>query len=88
MKAYPTLVAQATDPDLIFGAGEEGQETTELVTSLNTWKKDRRFVVSRVLKDEKNRPQMSFLDGEEYAYSFFVTNTDLSSEEAVDFFQK
>ena len=87
-KAYPTLVAQATDPDLIFGAGEEGQETTELVTSLNTWKKDRRFVVSRVLKDEKNRAQMSFLDGEEYSYSFFVTNTELSPEEAVDFYQK
>jgi hypothetical protein len=87
-KAYPTLVTQAADPDLIFGTGEEGLETTELVTSLNTWKKDRRFVVSRVLKDEKNRVQMSFLDGEEYAYSFFVTNTDLSPEEAVDFYQK
>lgn len=31
---------------------------------------------------------MSFLEGEEYAYSFFVTNTDLSPEEAVDFYQK
>ena len=87
-KAYPTLVTQVTDPDLIFDADEEGQETTELVTSLNTWKKDRRFVVSRVLKNEKDRAQMSFLDGEEYAYSFFVTNTDLSPEEAVDFYQK
>jgi hypothetical protein len=87
-KAYPTLVAQVTDPDLIFGAGEEGQETTELVTSLNTLKKDRRFVVSWVLKDTKNRAQKSFLDGEEYAYSFFVTSTELSPEEAVDFYQK
>ena len=87
-KAYPTLVAQVTGPDLVFDVGEEGQETTELVTSLNTWEKDRRFVVSRVLKAEKNRAQMSFLDGEEYAYSFFVTNTDLSPEEVVDFYQK
>ena len=87
-KAYPTLVTQVTDPDLVFEAGEEGQETTELVTSLTTWKKDRRFVVSRVLKDEKNRAQISFLEGEEYAYSFFVTNTELSPEEAVDFYQK
>jgi hypothetical protein len=54
-KAYPTLVAQAIDPDLIFGADEENQETTELVTSLNTWKKDRRLVISRVLKDEQKQ---------------------------------
>jgi hypothetical protein len=87
-KAYPTLVAQAIDPDLTFGADEENQETTELVTSLNTWKKDRRFVISRVLKEEQDRTQLSFLEGEEYAYSFFVTNTDLSPEEVVDFYQK
>jgi hypothetical protein len=42
---YSTLVAQATDPSIVFITGEEGLETTELVTSLNTWKKDRRFVV-------------------------------------------
>jgi len=88
MKTYPTLVAQVTDPDRVFEAGEEGRETTEHVTSLTTWKKDRRFVVSRVLKDEKNRAQISFLEGEEYAYSFFVTSTALSPEEAVDFYQK
>ncbi len=87
-KAYPTLVAQAIDPDLTFGADEENQETTELVTSLNTWKKDRRYVISRVLKEKQDRTQLSFLGGEEYAYSFFVTNTDLSPEEVVDFYQK
>lgn len=81
-------MAQALDPDLIFGADEENQETTELVTSLNTWKKDRRFVISRVLKDEQDTTQLSFLEGEEYTYSFFVTNTDLSPEEVVDFYQK
>jgi hypothetical protein len=87
-KAYPTLVAQAIDPDLIFGADEENQETSELVTSLNTWKKDRRFVISRVLKEEQDRTQLSFLEGEEYFYSFFVTNTDPSPEEVADFYQK
>jgi len=70
-KAYPTLVAQVTDPDLIYGAVEEGQETTELVNSLNTWKKDRWFVVLRVLEDTKTRVKMSFLDSEEY-FSFEV----------------
>ena len=33
--------------------GEEGRETTELVTKLDTWDVDRRFVVSRVLKPKK-----------------------------------
>ena len=87
-KSYPTLAAKATDPDLVFEAGEEGRETTEPVTSQKTWNKGRRFVISRVVKEEKNRAQISFLEGEEYAYSFFVTNTELSPEEAVDFYQK
>jgi hypothetical protein len=87
-KAYPTLVARITDPDLIIDTGEEGREITELVTTLNTWEKDRRFIVRRVLKDEKDRAQLFFLEGEAFTYSFFVTNTDLSPEEIVDFYKK
>jgi len=87
-KAYPILVARITDPEIVFDTGEEGRETTELITSLNTWKKDRRFVVSRILKEEKDKAQLSFLEGEEYVYSFFVTNTELSPEEVVEFYQK
>ena len=87
-KGYPTLVAQVTDPNIVFVTGEDGRETAELVTTLNTWKKDRRFVVSRILKEEKDRAQLSFLEGEEYEYFFFVTNTGRSSEEVVDFYQK
>ena len=87
-KGYPTLVAQVTDPSTTFVTGESGRETTEFVTALNTWEKDRRFVVSRVLKDEKDRAQLSFLEGEEYDYFCFVTNTEQSSEEVVDFYEK
>jgi len=87
-KGSPTLVAQLTDPSITFVTGESSRETTEFVTALNTWKKDRRFVVSRVLKDEKDRAQLSFLEGEEYDYFFFVTNTEQSSEEVVDFYKK
>ena len=36
-----------------------------------TWKEDRRFVVSRVLKDEKDRKQLSFLEGDAYDCFFF-----------------
>jgi hypothetical protein len=88
-KEYPTLVTQVTDPSVVFVTGEEGRETTELTTALNTWGKARRFVVSRVLKDEKDKKQMSLLEGEEYDYFYFVTNrTDLSSEEVVLFYEK
>ncbi len=55
---------------------------------MNIWEKDRRFVVSRVLKDEKVRAQISFLEGEDYDYFFFVTNTEQSSEEVVEFYDK
>ena len=77
-----------TDPSIAFVTGESGRETTELVTALNTWEKGRRFVVSRVLKDEKDRAQLFFLEGEAYDYFFFVTNTEQSSEELVEFFEK
>jgi hypothetical protein len=87
-KEYPTLVAQVTDPSIVFVTGEEGRETAELTAALNTWDKARRFVVSRVLKDEKDRKQLSFLEGEEYDYFFFVTNTELSSVEVVEFYKK
>ncbi len=76
---YPTLVEQVTNPSVVFVTGEAGLEATELVTALNTWKEDRRFVVSRVLGDEKDRKQLSFLEGEDYDYFFFVTNTEQTS---------
>ena len=40
------------------------------------------------MKDEKDRAQLSFLEGEAYEYFFYATNTDLSPEEVVDFYQK
>jgi hypothetical protein len=87
-KGNPTLVTQVTDPSVKFVTGESGRETTELFTAPNTWEKGRRFVVSRLLKDEKDRAQISFLDGEAYDYFFFVTNTEQSSEEVVEFYEK
>jgi len=88
-KGYPTLVEQVADPSIVFVTSAAGRETTELVTALNTWKEDRRFVVSRVLKDEKDRKQLSFLEGDTYDYFFFVTNDmELSSEEVVEFYKK
>jgi len=49
-KGYPTLVSQVTDPSISFVTGDEGRETAELLTKLNTWDKDRRFVVLRKAK--------------------------------------
>lgn len=87
-KEYPTLASQVTVPTISFAKGDEGRETTELVTKLNTWDKDRRFVVSRVLKPEKDRSQISFLEGSDFEYFYFVTNTELSSEKVVIAYEK
>jgi hypothetical protein len=87
-KEYPTLASQVTAPTISFTKGEENRETTELVTKLNTWDKDRRFVVSRVLKPEKDRSQLSFLEGSDFEYFYFVTNTELSSEKVVIAYEK
>jgi hypothetical protein len=87
-KEYPTLASQGTDPSILFVNGDEGRETAELLTKLNTWDKDRRFVVFRVLKPEKERAQLSLLEGDEYEYFFFVTNTELTSEKVVIAYEK
>jgi hypothetical protein len=68
--------------------GEEGRETAELYTKQNIWDKDRRFVFSRVLKPEKERAQLSLIDGDEYDYFFFVTNTELPCEKVVISYEK
>ena len=87
-KEYSTLASQVTAPSISFIKGDEGRETTELITKLDTWGKDRRFVVSRVLKPEKDRLQLSLLEGEEYKYFYFVTNTEITSEKKVIAYEK
>ena len=80
---YPTLASQVTDAFDLFVKGDEVRETIELFTKLNTWDKDRRFVVSRVLKTEQERSQLSLLEGAEYGHFFFVINIALLSEKIV-----
>ena len=87
-KAYATLVSQVTASSAVFHKGIDGRETAELLIKLDKWKKKRRFVVSRVLKPEKERAQLSLLEGSEYNYFFFVTNTDLESEAVVLSYEK
>jgi hypothetical protein len=40
------------------------------------------------LKPEKERAQLSLLEGDEYEYFFFVTNTELPSEKVVISYEK
>ena len=87
-KAYSTLTSQVADLSIPFVKGTEGRETTELFTKLDKWEKKRRFVVSRVIKPEKERAQLSLLEGYEYEYFFFVTNTKLLSEAVVISYEK
>ncbi len=49
---------------------------------------DRKFIVSRILKPEKDRAQLSLFDDDEYEYFFFVTNTELPSEKIVLSYEK
>lgn len=87
-KGYETLTSQVLDSKALFVKGKEGRETIELLTKLNTWDKNRKFVVSRILKPEKERAQLSLFEGSEYNYFFFVTNTDLQPEEVVILYEK
>jgi hypothetical protein len=48
------LTSQVTAPSISFIKSKEDREPTELITKLDIWNKDRRFVVSRVLKPKKD----------------------------------
>jgi hypothetical protein len=85
---YPTLASQITAPSISFTKGDEGRVTTELFSKLDTWEKDRRFVVSRVLKPEKDRKQLLLLECDEFEYFYFVTNTEMPSEKVVIAYEK
>ena len=87
-KAYATLVSQVTTSSAVFHKGINGRETAELHIKLDKWKEKRRFVVSRALKPENERAQLCLLEGSEYDYFFFVTNTDLESEAVVLSYEK
>ena len=87
-KAYRALVSQVTTSSAVFHKGINGREIAELHVKLDKWKEKRRFVVSRVLKPENERAQLSLLEGSEYDYFFFVTNTDLESEAVVLSYEK
>ena len=45
-------------------------------------------IVSRILKPEKDRRQLSFVEGDEFDYFYFVTNTELPSEKVVIAYDK
>lgn len=87
-KAYATLVSQVTASSAVFHKGINERETAELIIKLDKWKKKRRFIVFRVLKPENERAQLCLLEGSEYDYFFFVTNTDLESEAVVLSYKK
>jgi len=87
-KEYPTLASQVTAPSISFSKGDDGRETTELIAKLDTWDKERRFVVTRELKPAKDRLQLSFLEGSDFEYFYFVTNTELPSEKVVIAYEK
>jgi hypothetical protein len=87
-KGYSTLASQVTIPSILFNRGEEGRETIELVTKLDTWDKDRRFVVSRIMKPQKDSNQLSLFEGRDFEYFYFVTNTETPAEKVVITYEK
>jgi hypothetical protein len=87
-KVYPTLYSKVTEESTFFTEGEDGRETTEFLGKLDSWEENRRFVVSRVLKPEKERAQLSLSKILEYEYFFFITNTSLPSEKVVISYEK
>jgi len=86
-KAYTTLISKVPS-DEYFEKGSEGRVTSEMFTKLDKWHDNRRFIVSRVLKESSESDQITLFE-KEYRYFFFVTNDDsLSSEEVVLFYEK
>ena len=64
------------------------KEISEISMRPDKWERPRRFVVVRRLKPEEERKQMSLIEGSDYEYAFYETNTDFSNEEAARGYEK
>jgi len=86
--AYPTFMTQVNGPEQIFYTDEEGWETTEIATSRISWKKTEDLLSRVCLKIRRAGRKCLFWKAKNTPIPFLITNTDLSPEEAVDFYQK
>lgn len=66
IKAFQLEIIIVVDPDARISHKTRGRVTIELFAKLNIWDKDKRFVVTHVLKPEKDRVQLSLLKGADY----------------------
>ena len=67
---------------------DNSKEISEISMRPDKWERPRRFVVVRRLKPEEERKQMSLIEGSDYEYAFYVTNTDFSNEETARGYEK
>jgi hypothetical protein len=64
------------------------KEIAEISMRPDKWERPRRFVVVRRLKPEEERRQRSLIEGNDYEYAFYVTNTGYSNEETARAYEK
>lgn len=67
---------------------EADKEVAEMEMKLDKWETPRKFVVVRKLKPEEERKQMSLLNGDEYKYAFYITNTNLPGTDVATCYEK
>ncbi|MBP2643747.1 MAG: transposase [Firmicutes bacterium] len=81
-KQYGNLLDKLYKNDSVLWAGYDvDKEIAEINMQQDKWDQPRRFVVVRRLKPAEDRKQLSLIEGNDYEYAFYVTNTARSDEE-------
>lgn len=89
-KGYKNLIGKAYDKPAKNWENIGCQKQGMLVNMKpDNWAKERKFIIVRELKPEKDRTQLSFLESNDYTHhAMYVTNTGWKLENTVKFYDK
>lgn len=87
-KQYGNMLDKLHKNNMQWAKYDVDKEIAEVNMQPDKWALPRRFVVVRRLKPEEERKQLSLIDGTDYEYAFYVTNTNCSGEETARGYEK
>lgn len=87
-KLYQTLTEHAYEHSIRIWESYGEKQITMCCMKLDSWKKVRKFAVSRILKPACERKQLSLFESDQYTHAFYVTNTTMEPVELVKFYEK
>lgn len=84
---FPAL-AYGNDEKIVWDEYNEEKQITSRIIKPAAWSQERNFVLTRKKKAEQKVIQEKMFEYDEFDHDFYVTNMNVKSNEAVDFYKK